>query len=160
MSTRRTSENSLLLLILRSSEHLYLNKLLKIDFHYFCCFSDVLFTKNGGMRGRREALLYDHFVCLYVCRSHFFLKTLYSTAYFTDILVKYKIFFFLNMNFLFIYFFQKSSLLIYKSLVFTFSFYISQNIHFSDVLIKYKIFLVKNLDYLQFLFISAKRYIL
>ena len=82
------------------------------------------------------------------------------------------------MSFLFKYYFQKSSLLIYKSWVFTISFFIIQNIHFADVLIKYKIFLVKNnnflvhfffkcrlrsyinLDFLQFLFISSKIYIL
>ena len=51
-----------------------------------------------------------------------------------------------------VFFFQESSLLIYKSWVFTISFYISQNIHFAVVLMKYKIFLVKNYKFFVFKF--------
>ena len=108
--------------------------------------------------------------------SHFFWNPyILQLIHFTDKLIKYKIFQIKKYEFFVEYFFQKSSLLIYKPWVFTISFYISQNIHFADlVLIKYKnlshnffssnffkgrLRSYINLDFPQCLFISANIYI-
>ena len=91
------------------------------------------------------------YYCRYVCLSHFFRHPyILQLTHFTDILIKYKIFLIKNTNFSLKYLFQKSSLFIDKTWVFTISFYICQNIHFADILIKYKIFRVKNTNFLFF----------
>ena len=98
---------------------------------------------------------------------------IYKNIHWTDILIRYKIFY-LNIWSFCLIFFQKSSMFLYKSWFSTISFKICQNIHFTDILIKYKnvyikiwyIFFFKsrhcfhiNIYFLQFLLKSAKIYV-
>ena len=93
------------------------------------------------------------FVCLFVCMSvymyvglsHFFETLIIYNFHFHFILQIYlwniKSFKWISKNLLFKYFFQKSSLFIYKFWVFTISFYICQ--------IKKKSFLLNNTNFLS-----------